>query len=72
MKLICINNKPPWNLVESYIDITIDKIYDGELCGLTNNHYEILDDSNQFCIYNKSCFTPLTEWRDKQINEILK
>lgn len=68
MKLICI---------DKIAGLTIGKIYDGKQSGIVIDEIkfyevELNDNKETMLIYNRWYIIPLEEWRNKQINTILK
>ena len=71
MKAVCINDSDKGVRV----DLTYEKAY--EVIGFKNyflsgNIYKIINDIGEGLWYGESILMPLEEWRDQQLNEILK
>jgi hypothetical protein len=76
-KIICIDISEdekyfkPGNLTNKRVlGLTLDKTYD--VTWADNRWYEIINDDGFKTFYDKARFINLAEWRDKQIDSILK
>ena len=69
-KVICIKNSMPGRTI-GYKYLTIGKVYSGEP-RFDVNCYLLTDDNNETCLYHKSNFMLLADWREKQIDSILE
>ena len=69
MKAVCINDS--YNGVR--VDLTYEKAYEViSLVRLSGNIYKIVNDIGEGLWYGESILMPLEEWREQQLNEILK
>jgi hypothetical protein len=69
MKAVCINDSDKGVRV----DLTYEKAYEViGLVRLSGNIYKIINDIGEGLWYGESILMPLEEWRDQQLNEILK
>lgn len=72
-KLICIENN-----LDGYIfsDIEIGNMYDGEEFDRTDRYYKIYNNTGEpdmkYNVHLKSFFLRVAEWRERQIDSILK
>jgi hypothetical protein len=76
-KVICIDISEdekyfkPGNLTDNRVlGLTLNKTYD--ITWVDNRWYEIVNDDGFKTFYDKKRFINLAEWRDRQIDSILK
>ena len=69
MKAICIDNKMPARIDQTFTDITIGKIYD--VVRKDDNDWIIINDNKEQCLYLKNNLMALEDWREQQIDKVI-
>ena len=72
MKVICVNIDGISSFGNIYDDLTIGKVYESLGFLVSPPCYRLTGDNGKTLYYNSRFFVPLEEFRDKQIDKILK